>query len=247
MENLITKNLNYVELRKSLKEDETEIQNAINSILSPSVKERLIDEAKDFYANLFGVNKEDIWYGDISNRYPECTNPFPFSHVIGTVDLSSSNIKMDKLVYCLNINSTGISKFANLETIENTGNFNGTIRLTSAITYLPKLTKAPYLYCGNSNLKELGLKQSIRVNLTSSKIEKIELETVEQELSVAFSAIKDISSLKKVGKLNCRDTQLERINPKMQIYETLIDTNSNIIELMSNPAEVQISSNNEIL
>ncbi len=246
MENLITKNLSYIELRNSLKEDETEIQNAINSILSPSVKERLIDEAKDFYANLFGVNKEDIWYGDISNRYPECKNPFPYSHVIGTVDLSSSNIKMDKLVYCININSTGISKFPNLEIIENTGNFNGTARLTSAITYLPKLKKAPYLYCGNSNLKELGLKQAVRVNLTSSKIEKIELETVEQELSVAFSPIKDISSLTKVGKLNARNTHIEKVNPQMIVYENLISTDSNIVELLNKTAEVKINNNDVI-
>lgn len=242
MENLITKNLNYIELRNSLKEDESAIQSVINSIQSPSVKERLIDEAKDFYANLFNVSKEDIWYGDISNRYPECKNPFPFSHVIGTVDLSSANLNMSKLVYCININSTGISNFPNLETIEQTGNFNGTSRIISAITYLPKLKKAPYLYCGNSNLKELGLKEAIRVNLTSSKIEKIELERVDQELSVAFSPIKDISSLKKVGKLNVRDTKLESVNLQMVIYGNLINTNSNILELMQKLPEVTIDN-----
>ena len=230
MENLLTKNISYSSLRETFKEDETEIQNFIKTIQSPELRDRIIDEAKQFYADCFNIEVSDIWYGDISSRYAECENPFPFSHVIGSIDLGCANIDMDKLIYCKGINSTGVCTFKNLETIDGVGNFNGTHFTTSSIRELPKLKHAPYLYCCNSNLTILNLEEAVKVNLTKSKVKKLNLRVVTEELSVAFSEIKDISSLESVGKFNCRNTNIEIVNPNLKIHGDLICDNSNFEE-----------------
>ena len=230
MENLLTRNISFNNLYESFNGNESEIQNFINNIQSPTIKERIIDEAKDFYAKFFNVNKEDVWYGNISCRFPECKNPFPFSHVIGTIDLGQMVINMDKLVYCNGINSTGVQFFPNLEIINGIGNFSGTPHRTSYINSLPKLKIAPYLYCANSSLKELALEDAIKVNLTKSSIKKIKLKNVSEDLSVSFTPISDISSLERVGNFNCRETNIEIINPNLEIFGKLHAENSNNFE-----------------
>ena len=230
MENLLTKNVTYLGIRNSLNGDETEIKKFINNVESPTIKERIIDEAKEFYSQNFNVQKEDIWYGDISCRFPECKNPFPFSHVIGSIDLGQTVINMDKLVYCEGISSTGVQKFPNLEVINGVGNFNGTTHRKSYLVSLPKLKVTPYLYCANSCIKELALEQAIKVNLTNSSIRKINLKVVEEDLSVSFSPIKDISSLERVGNFNCRGTDIELVNSNLEIYGKLHAENSNNFE-----------------
>ena len=230
MENLLTKNISFNSLYESFKGNETEIQAFINNIQSPTIKERIIEEAKEFYSKQFGVEKSNIWYGDISCRFPECSNPFPFSHVIGSIDLGQTLINMDKLVYCLGINSSGVQRFPNLEVINGTGNFNGTPHRKSYITSLPKLKVAPYLYCANSMLKDLGLEFAIKVNLTGSSIKKLNLKSVEEDLSVSFSPIEDISSLERVVNLNCRETNIQYVNPNLEIFGKLHAENSNNFE-----------------
>ena len=230
MENLITKHITYNSLRTFLNEDEEAIQAFIKSINSPEIRDRVIDEAKEFYATQFNVNKEDIWYGDISCRYPECKNPFPFSHVIGSIDLGQTSVNMSKLVYCKGISSTNVQVYPNLEIIDGVGNFNGTPHRKSYISALPKLKVAPYLYCANSMIRELNLESSIKVNLTNSSIRKISLKVVEEDFSVSFSQIEDISSLERVGNLNCRGTNIKHINPNLKITGNLHAENSNHFE-----------------
>ena len=76
----------------------------------------------------------------------------------------------------------------------------------------------------------MGLKQAIKVNLTGSSIKKINLKVVEEDLSVSFSPIKDISSLERVGNFNCRGTNIQLVNPDLEIYGKLHAENSNNFE-----------------
>ena len=230
MENLITKNISYLGIRESFNEDAAKIQEFIKSISNQEIRERIIDEAREFFAEKFNVAKEDVWYGDLSFRDAQCINPFPFSHVIGHLDLASLSINMDKLVYVYNITSSGVADFPNLETITGFGKFHGSSIRTSYVRSLPKLKFAPYLYCNHSNLSNLGLEESIKVNLTCSKLKSFSLRVVEEELSVAFSPITDISSLERVGKLNCRNTNIELVNPRLEILGELHCENSNNFE-----------------
>ena len=98
------------------------------------------------------------------------------------------------------------------------------------MTPLPKLKVAPYLYCANSCINNLGLEEAIRVNLTGSSIKKINLKVVEEDLSVSFSLIEDISSLEKVGNFNCRGTNIQHVNPNLEIYGKLHAENSHNFE-----------------
>lgn len=230
MESLITKHVTYNSLRIFLNEDEAAIKEFIKSINSPEIRDRIIDEAKEFYAKQFNVSKEDVWYGDISCRYPECQNPFPFSHVIGSIDLGQSNYNMNKLVYCQGISSTSVQAYPNLKIIDGVGNFNGTPHRKSYLTSLPKLRVAPYLYCANSMIRELNLENAIKVNLTNSAIRKISLKVVKEDLSVSFCQIEDISSLEVVGNLNCRGTNIKFVNPDLKITGNLHAENSNHFE-----------------
>ena len=230
MENLITKHITFSSLRTFLNEDENAIQEFIKSINSPEIRDRVIDEAKEFYATKFNVNKEDVWYGDISCRYPECKNPFPFSHVIGSIDLGQSSYNMNKLVYCRGISATSVQAFPNLEIIDGIGNFNGTPHRKSYLTNLPKLKVAPYLYCAHSMIRELSVKNAIKVNLTNSTIKKIAFEKIEEDLSVSFCPIEDISSLEYVGNLNCRGTNIKFVHPNLKITGNLHAENSHHFE-----------------
>lgn len=229
MESLISKQITYALIKEKLGSEDKVIE-YINNIRFPELKARLIDEARKFYAKQFKVQKDMVWYGDLSCADLDCSTPFPYSHVIGCLDLGSKAYDMTKLVYVTDIVSTGIQNFPNLEVIENEGNFNGTPHRQSYITSLPKLKVAPYLYCANSHIRDLGLKEAIKVNLTNSSIKKINLKVVEEDLSVSFSRIEDISSLKSVGNFNCRGTDIKVVNPGLEIFGKLHAENSNNFE-----------------
>ena len=148
MENLVSKSVTFKGLLAIFQDETHTLFDFIMNLKNEDAKQRLCDEARDYYAKYFNINKEDIWYGNLSgNKIP---NPFPYTHIVGDLDWIV-NKDMSKLIYLAgSIRNNHIEEYPNLETITGCGDFYG-----SNIKRLPKLKHAQALYIGCTPIEDI--------------------------------------------------------------------------------------------
>jgi len=180
MENLVSKSVTFEGLLAIFKNEEDALFDFIINLKNEDAKQRLYDEAREYYAKHFNVKKEDVWYGNLSgNKIP---NPFPYSHFVGDLDWIVDK-DMSKLIYLAgSIKNSYIEEYPNLEIITGYGDFH-----RSNIKRLPKLKFAKCL------------------SLSYTPIEDIHsLEKVDGNLGCNGTYIKYINpNLEIMGKLSC--------------------------------------------
>ncbi len=210
MESLVSKKITFEGLLAILDNNKDLTFDFIMNLKNKEVKERLYDEARNYYANYFNVKKEDVWCGNLSGD--EIPNPFPYSHFIGNLDWIIDK-DMSKLVYLEgNIKHSNIEEYSNLETITGYGYFD-----RGNIKRLPKLKHVhQHLYLNFTPIEDIS-----------------SLEKVDGDFSCIGTNIKYVNpNLRIMGTLACNNSNnFQRKIDRFKIQSWLFtDIPNNIIE-----------------
>ena len=189
--------ITYLGVREAFNYSDTAANQFVLSVLNKEIKARLMDEAKEYYAQKLNFDKEDIYLGNINKE--NCPNPFLAKCVIGNVNVVGLSVDMEKLTFVSgDLTSNKIYYFPNLETVLGAANFNNSGKI-----YIPKLKYCTRLSAVKCWIPELNTKIIPgNLSLVGSAVLDFNVETVGGDVNLAHSQIEDISSLTSCGNLN---------------------------------------------
>ena len=210
--------------------DEIEIRDFILSIKYQEAKERIIEQAKEYYAEIYECDKDEVCYGDFIEARKDCSvfdGSFPYAVVIGEVEISHEFKDAKKLKYVSeNLAATGISDFSNLKYVGTSCDLEGTYQKVEATTMhmrrktikIPNLETCKHLYLRDCVVDSVNVKDLWNLSLIDAKIKNLNTRNIYQKLTL-FGQIENADKLEFVDVL---DANTEDENGFKYLYEHAI-------------------------
>lgn len=226
MNNLLQKNITYLGLKEAFNGDERKVIDTIQEIKNISLKSKLEDEAKIYWAKKLKTAPANIFYGDIDENNPILylwNGCFLKKYIIGDAKFAYSYNLVELKGVFGRLVCPYISYLPNLEFVtEGIEMGQPTNQLKQRKAYLPKLKKCQYLDLSGLSIQSLGLEKTEFINLARTDIKDFHIKKA-KEIILDDSNIKDISSLEKVDFLSLYsvDCKKLKINPKLAIHKEI--------------------------
>lgn len=217
--------VSYEELSSDFndKYSDIEIRDFIFRISYLDVKERLIKEAKEYFAKKFNCKPKEVLYED----FDEFVINLPYVCIIGNAKIEAVNCSKLKYVSG-SLHTTGATGLGNLEYVGELADINGTLtydkrgNLIRQKTSLTNLKFCNQLFLKDVTIDEINVANLDWLKIINSKVKKLNVITID-ELNVIASYIEDfisagyISIFKFNNERIDKDNMIKYINPSVLI------------------------------